>query len=567
MIRNLILILFSISASHIWAQTAPIAPMRYRVYLADKNNSTFSIQQPQEFLSPRAIERRQKQNIPISLQDIPVNPSYIQALQAIQGVSVVHTSKWFNTAVVQVDDTLRLNTIAQLPFVMRIGKIGNGIKKTDDALKLEELIRSLREQQNASIPEIPKPKSGANPIYGEAFNQISMVNGHQLHQQGFSGEGMIIAVLDAGFYKANEFPYFTDAFSEGRILGTRDFVEGGSSVFEDNSHGLSVFSVMASSLPGVITGTAPKASYWLLRSEEAATEFLIEEDNWVRAAEFADSAGVDVINSSLGYTVFDDPSTSHTYQDMNGNTALITRGADIAASKGMLIVNSAGNSGSSPWRYIGAPADGDSVLAIGAVNFAREYASFSSLGPTVDGRIKPNVTAMGQQTVLVNFAGEVTGSNGTSFSGPVIAGLAACLWQSVPAASAMQVFKAIEQSAHLYENPNEKMGFGIPDFVKAQGILRQQTNISFHGDSIVNVFPNPFIEGFSIEFYSSLDQSVDIIISNAKGKKAQSKSFKVSAGSNTQLQMETLKNFKAGTYFVTVQTSTGKHTRKLIKGE
>ncbi|MEZ5172243.1 MAG: S8 family serine peptidase [Bacteroidia bacterium] len=410
-----------------------------------------------------------------------------------------------------------------------------------------------------------EPVPGADPVYGEGDRQIKMLNGHKLHQLGYRGEGITIAVLDAGFYKVNEFVFFDSLRTKGRILGTRDFVEGGESVYEDNTHGLSVLSTMAANYPGIFVGTAPDASYWLLRTEDADSEFLIEEDNWVRGAEFADSVGADIINSSLGYTNFDDPETSHTYSQLDGNTTVITRAADLVASKGILVVNSAGNSGADPWKYIGAPADGDSVLTIGAVTSEGKYASFSSRGPSADGRIKPNVTAMGQGTLVVNSGGSVGRSNGTSFSSPVTAGMVACLWQAHPEAGMMQVFKAIEKSASQAENPDDYLGFGIPDFMKAHQILARLAEEKTKPDSIVNVYPNPFIDGVSIEFYTEKEQDVVVLINKMNGKKIEEEQFHVLPFGNNLLQLNKVKKLKSGQYIVTIQTPAGQYSRQIWK--
>jgi subtilisin family serine protease len=554
-----LLLAFLFFPALIVAQNA--APGKYWIQFTDKNNSSSSLNNPSEFLSEKALQRREKMNIPVVENDLPVNDNYVQQISGM-GVKILNRSKWFNSVTIEADSSL-IPQIEALPFVISTKRVARLKEKTTaeqfmvDLMKMYEQLQA----QQGSITPVP----GADPVYGEGDVQIKMLNGHKLHQLGFRGKGITIAVLDAGFFRVNDFVFFDSLRLQGRILGTHDFVAGGESVYEDNSHGLSVLSTMAANYPGIFVGTAPDASYWLLRTEDADSEFLIEEDNWVRGAEFADSVGADIINSSLGYTNFDDPSTSHTYSDLDGNTARITRAADFAASKGILVVNSAGNSGADAWKYLGAPADGDSVLTIGAVTSEGKYASFSSRGPSADGRIKPNVTAMGQGTLVVNSGGTVGRSNGTSFSSPVTAGVVACLWQAHPDAGMMQVFKAIEKSSSQSNNPDDYLGFGIPDFMKAHEILSRIGSSRSKPDSIVNVYPNPFIEGISLEFYTEKEQDVTIVIYKANGKKIETEQFRVFPFSNNLLQLNKVKKLKAGNYVVTVQTVAGQYSRQIQK--
>ena len=340
---------------------------------------------------------------------------------------------------------------------------------------------------------------------------------------------------------------------------------GNDSVYEDNSHGMSVLSCMAANKPGVFMGTAPDAHYLLLRTEDAGSEFIIEEDNWVAAAEFADSAGAWIINSSLGYTEFDDPQTSHTYLDLDGNSTHVTRGADIAASKGILVVNSAGNSGDNAWRYIGAPADGDSVLTIGAVDSLGNYASFSSQGPSAAGRIKPNVSCTGQATWIVTSAGNIGRANGTSFSSPILAGAAACLWQAFPDASNMEIYKAIEQSAHQYENPDYFVGYGIPNFTKAFGILKKARNADAEKDSLLNAFPNPASESLAVAFYSGKAQTIVMSLTKLSGKLVQEQEIDVLPYHTNTLQFEFSRRVSAGSYILAIKNESGTvFTRRIL---
>lgn len=558
-------LLFSL---HAMGQSAS-APGKFWVQFSDKNNSPYSIENPSEFLSEAALQRRANQGIAIQWNDLPVNPNYVQQVAAT-GATVLHRSKWFNGVTVALSDTALMEQIRALPFVSGTLQVAR-VKVKGPADEFLADIMRMAEQMEAAASEPAKVAAAkttfSNPLeaYGEAQTQTTMIGIETLHAMGFRGQTVPIAVLDAGFFRVNTFSHFDSLFLNNRILGTRDFVAGGAEVYEDNSHGLSVLSTMAANTPGQIIGTAPQASYWLIRTEDADTEFVIEEDNWVAGAEFADSAGAWIINSSLGYTKFDEPSQNHTYNDLNGNTTRITKGADIAASKGILVVNSAGNSGTDPWKFIGAPADGDSVLTIGAVNAERNYAAFSSLGPSSDGRIKPNVTAMGQLTYLVVSSGNLARSNGTSFSSPIIAGAAACLWQAHPKAKMMDIFKAIEQSADQYESPDARRGFGIPDFMKAHSILSKAELQGMPSDSLVNVYPNPFIEGLSIEYFSTTEQEIQITVHKASGKRVYQEKVKVYPYLNTPIQLENVKKLSSGIYTVTVNNGKQSFVRRIVK--
>jgi serine protease AprX len=456
-----------------------VAPDRYWVKFTDKNNSPYSINNPELFLSQKAIDRRNSQGIVIAENDIPVNPSYIQAVTAL-GATILNVSKWMNSVTVYTTSPAVINAIEQLPFVLSVEKSAiSWTSQTEKSLKpffdaetygeidMENLVKSSGESKSYD--------------YGMAFNQINMLNGIALHDLGYNGTGMTIAVLDAGFLNANTLAAFNYLWTNNRILGYKDFADPlNPDIFGSHTHGTSVLSTMGANLPGMMVGTAPEANYWLLRSEDGGSEYLIEELNWVSAAEFADSVGADVINSSLGYTTFNDPSQNHTYADMDGNTTPISNGADIAVSKGMIVVNSAGNDGSSSWFYIGAPADGDSVFSIGAVNASGNYASFSSHGPTSDGQLKPDVVAQGSGTTIINaYSGNVSTGSGTSFSSPVTAGMVTSLWQAHPNKRNTEILEAIRQSGSLAANPNNQLGYGIPNYLIAHNNLLLPVNYNF----------------------------------------------------------------------------------------
>jgi subtilisin family serine protease len=357
------------------------------------------------------------------------------------------------------------------------------------------------------------------PEYGKSFKQLSLIHGDHLHDQGYRGKGIGIAILDGGFYHANSLLIFDSLWTEGQILGWKDFVNPSGNVFNESSHGMSVLSVIGGNIPGELIGTAPEADFWLIRSEDTYHETRLEEANWLAAAEFADSAGADIINSSLGYAVFDDSLQNYSYADMDGNTTLVTRAADMAARKGMLVVNSAGNSGNAPWKYITAPADGDSVLAVGAVDTNAVITVFSSYGPTYDLRIKPNTLAVGSRTVIYRTNDSTGIGSGTSFSAPIISGMAACLWQKYPLVTNIELLQAIEQCSNRYNAPDPHYGYGLPNFILAESIISGIYNERFSGTKQVMAYPNPFTDFLNVQIYTTAGTSALIGFFDVSGKK------------------------------------------------
>jgi hypothetical protein len=451
----------------------------YWIGFTDKNNTNFSLSTPGNYLSERAIQRRVKQNIAIDSLDLPVNSDYILDVIKI-GAKHLHSSKWLNGITVKAETDSFDISVLKLPFVKEVQLTKTTVTKSGFH-KFDE----TSETENFPIDA---------SLYGASVYQTSILNGQFLHNQNYKGQGIHIAVLDAGFFKANEYNSLDSLWENGQILGTKDFVDPSINIFSTHWHGMSVLSCMGGNVPGQLIGTAPKASYWLIRSEDTGSEFLIEEDNWVAAAEFADSAGVDIINSSLGYTQFDDPSTNHVYADMDGKTTRITRGANIAASRGMLVFSSAGNEGNNSWKYIVAPSDGEKVIGVGAVNKDSVAAPFTSYGPAFGGKTKPNVSAVGWNTYLQKSDGKLGYLNGTSFSSPVMAGMAACFWQSVSHVPAMEIKKTIEKFSNLYSNPDPRLGYGIPDFKKAwQSFFPLSVNQSDKNAGWL-VYPNPITD-------------------------------------------------------------------------
>ncbi|MBT7142393.1 MAG: S8 family serine peptidase [Bacteroidetes bacterium] len=547
---KIILVFFSLS----FVVNAQVAPNKYRIYFTDKTNTPYSIQNPENFLSERAIQRRINQNIPIIENDLPVDPVYVDSLISL-GLEILNTSKWMNTAVVFSTDTALLDTIQNLGFVSDLYK--------------SALLYENKTTKNKFGYQIKNESFATDSFilfdYGAASNQIKMLNGHILHNQGFQGQGKIIAVIDAGFYHTDILPAFDSLWANNQIIGTRDFVDGGTVSFSGHTHGMMVLSTIGANIPGEFIGTAPKAKFWLLRSEDGATEYVIEEDNWVSAAEFADSAGVDIINTSLGYNTFNDPSQNHTYSDLDGNTTVISVGADIAASKGMLVVVSAGNSGGGSWQYVTAPADADSVLSVGAVDENEVYVGFSSTGPTPDGRIKPNVAAKGYGATIQSTGGQVSSGSGTSFASPIIAGMAACLWQANTDLTNMEILHAIEESSDQFFSPDSLKGYGVPDFAASNLVLQNIEYDDFYNENHTKTFPNPFTNQINIEFYSVDSQYINIVVVDLLGKIVKEYSVSLKLTSYNKVCLNNLQDLQNGIYFVKISTNLRSYQSKLIK--
>lgn len=431
-----------------------------RVYLTDKGASPYSLQHPEAFLSAKALQRRERQHLEVDSTDLPVSPYYVEHIEH-QGLEVVSRSKWNNTIVVRGKNQRQLRQLESLPFVaktVRVFTSPDSIGKTT---------RSHFRSEFNSWDESPVSE------YGATAEQIGMLSGTRLHRMGFRGRGMTIAVMDGGFMNADQIP----ALKTIRLEGTRDFVVPASKdIFKEMEHGTMVLSVMAVNVPNFYVGTATDASFWLLRCEDAQTESLVEEDYWAAAAEFADSVGVDIINSSLGFHEFDDKTTNHDYDELDGQQTLISHTASMLASKGIILVNSAGNEGMGTWKKINFPADARDIITVGAVSPNGKNAAFSAIGPTADRRIKPDVMALGSPTTVVTGRGTISKDMGTSFAAPLITGMVACLWQAFPQRTAMEVISAVVRSSDRWEHPNDVYGYGVPDFNKAYQLLAKRPN-------------------------------------------------------------------------------------------
>lgn len=439
-----------------FAQTTPVTG-KWWVEFTDKNNSPYCLCRPAEFLSARALERRARAGIQTEENDLPVNPQYLNALKT-KGVIIHNSSRWLNAASI-VADSASAKQLEELPFVRRVSYLGRDIRIKNPPNRMPK--------KRTPLEEVPKAE-GSRSAYGYAAMQNSLLGMPLLHGAGHRGEGIWVAVMDGGFTNVDTMPFFDSVALKGRLFEGWDFVERDGGVFESASHGTSVLSVMAADLPGYFVGTAPGATYFLLKTEDTGGEFPIEEANWIAGAEWADSIGADIVNASLGYTTFNDSTLNHRHSTLDGRTAIGSRGAAIAATKGMIICNSAGNSGDEPWRHIGVPADAPGVIAVGAVQHDESVAAFSSVGPTADGRIKPELVAPGDMVVVAGNTGTELGlSSGTSLASPMLTGALASLWSAFPDKTAAQILDAVFAASDQSKRPDNERGYGLPDMTRA----------------------------------------------------------------------------------------------------
>lgn len=524
-------------------------PAKYWVKFKDKNNSPYSIGIPSAYLSARSIARRVNQGIAVNYSDLPVNQTYINQVNGT-GAQVFQRSKWINAAIVIVNNASQLSAINSLTCVLSSAPVGKYVKTKSE----EELT------ETASVASVKKQTQTTAYNYGPSFTQANQIGADCMHDIGYRGQGMVIAVIDAGYENADINAVFDSLRTEGRILGTRDYVAGNTSVYEDYLHGANCLSLMAGNTPGQLIGTAPKASYWLLRSEDAATEKIIEENNWVVAAEFADSVGADITTTSLGYTTFDLASQNHVYADLNGRTAVASIAATMASRKGMFVLNAAGNEGGGAWNYIGVPADADSICTVGAVNGSGVHANFSSVGPTADGRIKPDLSSMGQGSYVCNSNGLFSNGNGTSYATPILAGAVACLWQAHPNRNNMAILHALRVTASQSNNPDNIYGWGIPNMCAAHNYLNLYDGIEEKNNhTSITVFPNPANNQIS---FTLLQHVENVALMDVLGNEIENT---LTEKENGKYDMQFTSKMSSGVYFISIKTSEGIINRKFVK--
>jgi len=545
-IQNCLSLLLSLVALFIFQSQKLVAQTtytRYFVAFTDKNGSPYSTANPQQYLSQRAINRRANQHIAITNEDLPVNPSYVQQVRAT-GARVTSYSRWFNGVIVWVTNQSQIASINALSCVSSNTPLAR-VKSTKTFAPTAQSIASSKKTTSTQSNRFS---------YGQSQNQIYLLNGECLHNQGYDGTGMQIGIIDNGFINSIGAAVFDTLWQNHQVISSHDFFTDDTLVYNEGGHGTEVLSCIAANVPGQMMGSAPYAKFYLLRSEIDTTEKIVEEYQWVAAIEYADSAGADVINSSLGYTTFDDPTQSHTWADLNGRTSVASISATMAARRGMIVCVAAGNEGGSSWQKISVPADADSILAVGAVDGTGNYAFFSSTGNTADGRIKPDVAAQGENTCIANSSGIFTG-NGTSFASPTMAGMVACLWQGNPNKTNMEVISAIKQSATQYADPDSLLGYGIPDFCVADQILKGVYAIH----SITNTVNT---------LCGSTDCMLSVSLYDVSGRMLLSNETRSSQDNTTDkiIRSLDLSGLATGMYVVKISAPNGNvYTKKLVK--
>ncbi len=513
------------------------------VYFNDKPDAAMQLNTPLNFLTQRALDRRANQGIPLNESDVPVYQPYIDGVTAANGITVMANSKWLNCVHVRGTAT-DISELTLLPFV-------NHIRFADISLN------SKRPTPRTISPVNKQMDVSVNFNYGNSDNQIEMLNGHLLHQANYTGAGKIIAVLDSGFINVDSTAPFQRLFDNNLILGGYNFVSQDTNVYSLHNHGTMTLSCMGGFVEGELVGTAPDAQYYLFVTEDVSQENPVEESYWVQAAEEADRLGADIISTSLGYYQFDNPNYGHFYDEFTGDQAFASQGANIAFSKGMIVVASAGNSGASPepYNHIGVPAEATNVLAVGAVKSDETYATFSSVGPTFDGRIKPDVMAKGQAVVVANTSGTTQTASGTSFSCPIMAGMIASFWQAVPDLTNQQVVDFVKESADRFANPTNQFGYGIPDFQLA---LTNALAVSDFSSAQFVVYPNPVQNSLFVSFPNGFDKG-RIILYNALGQNIFEQSI---SASETSISISSL---NSGIYFYKIEGNMIVQSGKIIK--
>ncbi len=531
--------------------SAQLAPDTYWIQFTDKNNSIYSLDNPELFLSPRSIERRERYNIALDSADLPINPWYIDSVIA-KGAHLIQTSKWLNGIAIYTEDASVLEAVYQLPFV-------NHTVSTSDAFTM----LAVPFNEHSGVANLEDESYN----YGSAQAQMDLHQASILHENGYRGEGMLIAMLDAGYRELDSVPAFDSIFANNQIRYTWDFVDNESNVYDNHYHGKACLSTIAANLPGEMIGTAPKADFLLFRTEDENSEYKIEEINWLAGAEMADSIGADIITASLGYYNYFYPCRSYTWENLTGNFAPITRGANMAGAKGILVLVSAGNEGAKSWRKISFPADAVNVLSVGACDNMGNYAGFSSQGNTVDARIKPDITSVGKGTNVIT-ASVPTFGNGTSYSTPLVAGLSACLWQVDRSKTNFEIMDLIRQNSSQYSAPDSLMGYGIPNFQTAYNELISSIQATKENkEQLLSVYPSPFTDELNLRFYSTKESTVQITIATGNGVLIYTESVGVDSNQVNDIKINYLAGLKPGLYIVSLISDRNRFVKKLIKLE
>lgn len=516
------------------------------IYFRDKPNSPTFFANPLSELTQRSLDRRTAQNITLDLRDAPLHQPYVDQITAATGITVLAKSKWLNMLHIRGTQT-DIQALLGLGFVDRVQYANHSLNRRGSIVTNQENSAYVDKWSESNSVRV-------NYDYGNSATQIQMLNAHILHQNNFTGTGKVVAVFDTGFPGVNTTAPFASLRNRGLILGGYDFVNNSNNFYTGYQHGTQVLSNMGGNATNLV-GTSPDASYYLFITEDINSETPLELSNWVEAAEESDRLGVDVINSSLGYFAFDNPVYSYTYAKMNGQTSVAARAVDIAFSKGMICVISAGNDGANPEPHISTPADATLAVTVGSVTSTRTRSGFSSIGPSADGRIKPDLMAMGSASVVATQTGAITTNNGTSFSGPILAGAITSFWSAFPNKTNAEIVQLVKASADRFNNPDNNYGYGIPNFQLA---LNNALGTVKFGSDAIKVFPNPVNDEIIFELPLSNVNS-ELVFYNSLGQEVLRKTLK-----NT-FQKFRLDNLSNGIYYYTLSSSDKVAKGKIVK--
>ncbi len=535
--RSIIAVCLMLLSSTGWSQVN-----RYMVFFKDKAGTPYQVSEPLQFLSQRAIDRRIQQGVPITAADFPVNKNYVKGVRDV-GANTFFSTRWMNGVLVQCDVSI-IPAIQSLLYVDRVEFVA----------PYERLMTNGRRRAELKTKEI---KTASSTQF-----QLQMIGLDEMHNSGYRGNDVIVAVFDGGFPGVDTAQPFQHIFDQGRInlTASTDFIRNSNDVFQYDDHGTQVFSIIAGFQEGFFTGGAYEAEYQLYVTEDPGSEFRIEEYNWLFAAERADSAGVDVVNSSLGYYDFNDSDMNYSQSQMDGKTTIVSKAAQMLADRGVIVVCSAGNEGNIAWKLITAPADAKDVLAVGNVNSAGLRAGSSSTGPAADGRIKPDVAALGVNTSVIKPSGALGSASGTSLASPLVASLAAGIRQRYPQLTNIEIMNAIRNSASQSANPDNLLGFGIPNFTAVVNYIEQS-----HQENVFEVYPNPVTkDSITISPYDPNQvRSCKIEVLTSQGQTVYEASVKFSWANRTHTSYVT--NLPSGLYFMRISWGDKRFTYRLVK--
>ncbi len=542
---------------------------RYVIQFTNKKGTPYSLSAPSAFLTAKAIERRNRYNIAYDSTDLPITPAYLDSIRNVPNVTILNVSKWLNQVLIRTTDATALAAINTFTFVKAATAIAPRMTAPVTAGNINKWDTSF-----TPLPQLPYRIQGiASLEYGNMYNQVHIHEGEYLHNMGYTGRGITIAVIDGGFnsYKTN--PFFDSVRLQGRFMGEWDFVNNEPSVNEDAAHGAQCLSTIAANKPGQAVGSAPHAQFWLFRSEDTNSEYPVEEQNWAAAAEYSDSVGVDMISTSLGYSDFDNAALNHTYAQRDGKTTIVTRAAALATRKGILVTVSAGNSGASgpDLKYVSCPADADSVFTVGSIGLDSIISPTSSWGPNGAGKLKPNGVSVGVGAVVISASGTIGYANGTSFANPNLCGLIACLWQAFPEFNNLQIMDAVQRSANRYNTPDYRYGYGIPNFRRAFDILQNKRNPPVNnyeailGNQWIKAYPVPFSNTVTVLLKAPSAGRVQWQFTNAVGQVLDTRVQDVVAGQIYVISFPHTNGLAKGVYYIRYQNGKNKYTLSAMK--